>query len=121
MPRLNVTVQVNGRPLHRAYVEHNVLGIGTEIYMTDEQGRVRDENGDLGIDSWTRHADICILCQNLVVKVLDGKTPGFPLAVYQDKSGVRDGSVVNLNTNTEQDDHYEVLNRYLLVYDTIFR
>ena len=121
MPTLKVTVQVNGRPLRRAFVEHLVLGVGqNEMYMTDDRGRVRNENGDLGINSFTGNADIRILCQNSVVKVLDGNSPGVPLAVNQEKSVV-DGSVVNLNTNAEQDDHYAILNRCLLAYDIVFR
>lgn len=121
MPTLKVTVQVNGQPLRRAYVEHLVLGVGQQqMYMTDDQGRVRSEGGDLGIDSFTGNADIRILCQNSVAKVLDGNAPGVPLAVNQDKS-VHDGSVVNLNTNAEQRDHYNILNRCLLAYDVVFR
>ena len=121
MPTLKVTIQVNGRPLRRAYVEHLVLGVGQDqMYMTDNRGRVRNENGDLGISSFTSNADIRILCQNSVVKALDGNTPGIPLAVNQDKSVV-DGSVVNLNTNAEQEDHYDILNRCLLAYDIVFR
>jgi hypothetical protein len=120
MPTLNVTVQVNGIPLQRAYVEHLVLGVGQPaMYMTDDQGRVRNESGDLGISSFTRNADIRLLCQNSVVKVLDGNTPG-PLAVNQDKSIV-DGSIVNLNTVAEQRHHYNILKRCLVAYDVIFK
>jgi len=102
-------------------VEHVVLGVGQDqMYMTDNQGRVRSENGNLGITSFTGNADIRVLCQNSVVKVLDGNTPGAPLAVNQDMAVV-DGSTVNLNTNAEQDDHYAILNRCLLAYDVVFR
>jgi len=120
MPRLMVTVQVNRNPLRRAYVEHIVAGVGTAMYMTDDLGRVRDEAGNLGIDSFTRNADIRILCQNSVVKVLDGNTSLLPLAVNQDKTVV-DRSVVNLNTDTEQADHYRILNSCLNAYDVVFR
>ena len=78
MPVLRVTVQVHGNPLGNAYVEHLVLGVGQEkMYMTNTDGRVRSENGDLGINSFTGNADIRILCQNSVVKVLDGNTRVF--------------------------------------------
>jgi hypothetical protein len=52
--------------------------------------------------------------------VLDGKTQPVPLAVNQDKSVV-DGSVVNLNTTSEQGSHYETLNRLAIAYDVVFR
>lgn len=120
MPRLNATVQVDGVPLQRAYIEHLVLGVGQpSMYMTDDMGRVRDEHGDLGIDSFTGNADIRVLCQNSVVKVLDGNTPG-PFAVNQDTS-ITDGATVNIHTAARQHDHYDILNRCLLTYDVVFR
>ena len=68
MPRLNAIIQVDSVPVERAYVEHLVLGVGQPgMYMTDDTGRVRDEHGDLGIDSFTGNADIRVLCQNSVV------------------------------------------------------
>lgn len=88
MPTLQVTVQVLGNPLGNAYVEHLVAGVGQDqMYMTDRLGRVCSQAGDPGIIAFTGNADIRILCQNSVVKVLDGNTPG-PLAVNQDKSVV---------------------------------
>ena len=104
MPTLKVNIEANGQPLRRAYVEHLVLGVGGTMYMTDDSGRVRSERGDVGIASFTAHADIRILCQNSVAKVLDGGTIGIPLAINQDKT-VRDGDTVDLNTAAEQDDH----------------
>lgn len=121
MPTLNITIEVMGNPLRRAYVEHIVAGVGTAMYMTDDLGRVRDENGNLGLNSFTQNADIRVLCQNSVVKVLDGNTFPVPLTVFQDISSVGDNSVINLNTNREQKDHFRILNRCLLVYDIVFR
>jgi hypothetical protein len=120
MPTLKVNIEANGQPLRRAYVEHLVLGVGGTMYMTDDSGRVRSEQGDVGIASFTAHADIRILCQNSVAKVLDGGTIGIPLAVNQDKT-VRDGDTVDLNTAAEQDDHYEILDRCLVAYDVVLR
>jgi hypothetical protein len=88
------------------------------MYMTDDEGRVRDENDDLGINAPTRSADIRIHCQNSVARVLDGRRAN--IAVSQDRA-IRDGDVVNLDTNAEQQAHYAVLNRCLLVYDVVFR
>ncbi len=120
MPTLKFIVQVNGNPLGNAYVEHIVLGVGQDMGKTNVQGKFFSERGDTGLDSFTGNADIRILCQNTVVKVLDGNTPGVPLAVNQDKS-VGDGSVVNLNTTAEQHDHYRILNRSMLAYSVVFR
>lgn len=88
------------------------------MYLTNNNGRVEDENGNPGIESVSPSADIRIHCQNTIVRVLDGARAN--IAVYQDKN-IQDGSVVNLNTNAEQDDHYAILNRCLLVYDVVFR
>jgi hypothetical protein len=118
MSKLKVTIRVNGNPLRRAYVEHLIFGVGAGMYMTDNNGNVRDENGDLGIDSLTSTADIRIFCQNSIVRVLDGTRAN--IAVHQDKN-ISDGSSVNLNTNSEQHHHYAILNRCLLAYDVVFR
>jgi hypothetical protein len=59
--------------------------------MTDDSGRVRDGSGDQGIDSLTSRADIRVLCQNSVPRVLDGNR--LNLMVYQDKNA-GDGSTV---------------------------
>lgn len=118
MSKLKVTIKVNGNPLRRAYVEHLIFGVGAGMYMTDNNGKVRDENGDLGIDSLTPTADIRIFCQNSIVRVLDGTRAN--IAVHQDKN-ISDGSSVNLNTNSEQHHHYAILNRCLIAYDVVFR
>jgi hypothetical protein len=122
MLKLKVTINVDNRPLRRAYVEHLVLGVGGAMYMTDDLGRVCDEAGDHGIESFTRNgnADIRVLCQNSVVKVLDGNAVAVPLAVNQDKA-VADGSVVNLDTRAEQHEHYAILDSCLVTYDVVFR
>lgn len=124
MPRIEITVRESGRALRRAFVEHLVFGVGQDrLYLTDEQGRVRDQDGNPGIDSFTDHADVRVLGQNSVVKMLDGGTVG-PLAVYQDVSGVRntnrEAAVINLNTAAEQQRHYDLANRFLVAYEVIF-
>lgn len=116
--RVKATIQVSGNPLRRAYVEHIVLGWGTEMYMTDLDGRVRDTNFDEGIDSLTPNADIRVICQNPILRVLDGNLVN--IGVYQDKSIV-DGDAVNLNTNAEQRNHYRILNRAQFAYEVVFR
>lgn len=121
MPRINVTIQVNGRPLRRAYVEQATSwGFATTAWhLTDNRGRVRDQNGDLGIDSLTAATDLRIHAANSVVRVLDGKA--FNIAVHQDKSGVSDGTTINLNTGAEQADWFEIANRCLLAYELVYR
>ena len=121
MPRLNVTIQVNGRPLRRAYVEQATSWgfVTTAWHLTDNRGRVRDGNGDLGIDSLTSTTDLRIHAANSVVRVLDGKA--FNIAVHQDKSGVGDGTTINLNTGAEQADWFEIANRCLLAYELVYR
>src|SRR4051794_110561 len=122
MPRLLATVQVFGNPLRRAYVEHIVFGVGTNMYMTDDSGRIRDENNNLGVDSLTNNADIRILCQNSVVKVLDGKFPlsPLPIAVNHDFT-INNNTIININTTAEQVDHFRILNRCLAHYERVFR
>jgi hypothetical protein len=88
------------------------------MYMTDLEGRIRDNNFDEGIDSLTPNADIRIICQNPIVRVNDGDN--LNIGVYQDKS-IANGATVNLDVNSEQDDYYAILNRAELAYEVAFR
>ena len=117
--QVRATIRVDGRPLAQAYVEHIVAGVGTTIYMTDSDGSIRSDSFDEGIDSFTANADIRILCQNPVLRVVDGALAN--IGVYQDKSGITDGDIVNLNTNTEQHDHYSILDRAWRSYRAVYR
>lgn len=115
---LTVDRDIASSPLRRAYVQHIVGGIAVETYITDEEGRVRDKNGDLGINSFTNWCDIRICCQNSVVRVLNGEFSN--IMVYQDR-GVQDDDTVILDTAAEQVDHFRILNRCLRVYDVVHR
>lgn len=122
MATVKIRVQVNGNPLRRAFVEHaTAIGfITSQMYITDDEGRVRDQQGNLGIDAgFGNTVDVRVHCQNSVVRVLNGTAAN--IAVHQEKSGLADGATIDLNTNAEQDDHYAILNRCLLAYDIVFR
>jgi hypothetical protein len=121
LPTLDIRILENGRGLRRAYVEHIVGTIGApQMYQTNDQGIVRDEEGNPGLESATPWADLRILCQNSVVKMLDGATPG-PLAVNQDAPNRVTDTAVNLNTAAEQRNWYELANTFLVAYDVAFR
>jgi hypothetical protein len=87
------------------------------MYMTDLEGRIRDNDLKEGIDS-TSNADIRIICQNPIVRVNDGDN--LNIGVYQEMS-ITDGVTVNLNDISEQDDYYAILNRAELTYEVVFR
>ena len=120
MPRINITITVRGQAARRVYVEHLVFGVPVGTYITDDQGRVRDNAGDLGIDSLTANADIRILGQNSVVKILNGLPAGASLPIWVDKA-CTDGVTHNLNTAAEFENHFRILNRAVLAYDTVHR
>jgi hypothetical protein len=109
--QLRGTIRVNGRPLRGAYVEHLVFGFGTGMYMTDNEGRVR-------IDTDSDEADIRIICQNPVARVLNGDAAN--IGVYQDRK-IDDGDVVDLHLDSHQDDFYAILNRLKIAYEVAFR
>lgn len=116
--RVKPIIQVNGNPLRWAYVEHIVLGGGTNMYITDDEGRVRDIHGDEGVDNLTDGVDIRVICQNPVLRVVDGTRAN--IGVDQNRF-VRNGDVMNLDAQSEQDDWYAVLNRAQLAYEVVFR
>ncbi len=120
MPQIDVRIRENGRPLKRVYVEHIALGVPIGLYMTDDQGRIRDNSGNLGIQSLTANADIRILGQNSVARILIGGPLGSSLPLWVDKS-CTDGVIHNLNTAAEYKDHFRILNHAVRAYDIVHR
>jgi hypothetical protein len=116
--RIKATIQVRGNPLRRAYVEHFDQGDRKGMYMTDLNGEIMDMATVKGIDSTKSSADIRIICQNPILRILDGNFAN--IGVYQG-STIVDGDTVNLNTNDEQDDYYAILNRAQFTYEIVFR
>ena len=116
--KIKATIQARGVPLRGAYVEHIVWGIGTGMYRTDVEGRIRNKNFEEGIDSNTPNADIRIICQNPILRVLNGDDAN--IGVFQDKA-ILDGATVNLNTTAEQDDYFAILNRAQVTYEIVFQ
>ena len=116
---IKATILVDGEPLRQAYVEHIVLGVGGEMYLTDVEGNIRDKDFNKGIESFTPNADIRIICQNPIVRVLDGGA--LNIGVHQDKSGITNGDTINLNTLAEQRLHYRILNLVHVTYEVAFK
>ena len=125
MPQINVRVLVDGEPLRRARVQRLTFGVPNGEYMTDDDGYVRTESGDQGIDSATPWVDVRVNCQNSVVMVRNGSIPGYPLPVWFDMDHIQDNAVIeiaNLGPITEGiRDHFRILNSCLEVYDAIYR
>ncbi len=120
MPQLNITIHVRGQAARRVYVEHLAFGVPIGLYITDNQGRVCDNDGNLGIGSLTANADIRILGQNSVARILQGGPAGSSLPLWVDKA-CTDGVVHNLNTAAEFEDHFRILNRSVAAYDNVHR
>lgn len=120
MPRLEVTIRINGEAAKRLYVEHVALSFTLGTYITDDSGRVRDNVGDLGIDSITNDADIRILGQNSVAKVVRNFILG-TLSETSVNRRVRDGTIINLRTPAEFVDQFHLLNMAIDNYDNVHR
>ncbi|KAL3430422.1 hypothetical protein BDV09DRAFT_199694 [Aspergillus tetrazonus] len=92
------------------------------LYMTDGQGRVRDQDGKLGINSSIIHqADIRILNQNSIARIVEGRGALLITPIWVDSVN-HNGSVVNLNDpNAEKADHFRILNLALKNYDEVHR
>jgi hypothetical protein len=128
MPRINFTVNIRAggitAPLKRAYVEHIAFGLrvpGSALYMTDENGNVRDGAGNLGIDAMPNplngRIDIRVICHNSVVKIPNGIFDH-----YTDFS-VMDGGTVTLNSTNSAGNlnNFRILNRAFEVHDKVLR
>jgi hypothetical protein len=128
MPRINFTVNLrvgrNTQPLKRVYVEHIAFGLrvpGSQLYMTDDSGRVRDAKGNLGIDAIPNllngRIDVRIICHNSVVKIPNGI-----LDHFRDFS-IADGATVTITTANSPNNfnHFRIVNRCIEVYDNVLR
>lgn len=128
MPRINFTVNISAGgitvPLKRAYVEHIAFGLrvpGSALYMTDENGNIRDGEGNLGIDAMPNllngRIDIRVICHNSVVKIPNGIFDH-----YTDLS-VTDGGTVTLNSTNSAGNlnNFRILNRAFDVHDKVLR
>lgn len=128
MPRINFTVNLrvgrNTQPLKRAYVEHIAFGLrvpGSQLYITDDSGRVRDPQGNLGIDAIPNllngRIDVRIICHNSVVKIPNGI-----LDHFNDFSIADGGTITITNANSQNNfNHFRILNRCIEVYDNVLR
>lgn len=126
MPRINVTVNLqvgrNIQPLRRAYVELIAAGFrvpGSQLYMTDDAGLVRDRQENLGIDAipnpFNGSIDIRVICHNSVVRIPNGAFDHFV------DFNVRDGGTVTITSNHSSFNHFRILNRCADVYDQALR
>lgn len=128
MPRINFTVSLRvgntTTPLKRVYVEHIAFGLrfpGSQLYLTDENGNVRDGLGNLGIDAFpnplTGNIDVRIICHNSIVKIPNG-----PLDHFKDFNVTDGGSLTITRANSAGNfNHFRILNRCFEVHDKVLR
>jgi hypothetical protein len=120
------TVNLRGAPLRRTYVSHfDALRVPqTLFFRTNDAGEVTVANAGLAnatLDPTGPNGRITVTvyAQNSVVRVLDGNFP-VPVEVKQDFT-VDDRGTININTDAEQQDHFRIMNRCLVVYHSVFR
>jgi hypothetical protein len=132
MPRINVTIQIKrgtyNRPLLRTYIEHISFGIrtpGSALYITDNEGRVMDKDGNLGIDAipniLTGKIDIRVICHNSVVRVPNTVSVGI-VDHWKDFS-VADGDTVTLTASNSAGnfDNFRILHDAIRIYERVFK
>ena len=120
------TVTLNGQPLRRCYVSHYdwSRAPSTLFFLTDEAGQVTVTNAGRA-NSTSQPAGpngnitITVYAQNTVVRVLDGDSNMAPVA--QTFNNISNGATININTNAERQDYYDIMDRCRLAYDTVFR
>ncbi len=134
MPRIRGIIKVNdgGRgigggeasPLRCAYVRHEPFG---PTYITDINGVIRDKDGNEGIDSLTSSADITIICQNSVARVIDGNDPlqRCPVVptfkITRPTNGSRATATITATIPGVNIDHFRLLNQAFDVYHLVWR
>lgn len=121
---VSFTLHLRGKPLQRTYVSHDDWSRSprTKFFITDEAGQVSLSNSDAAnVDQAGPFGtiDVIVHAQNSVVRVLDGSLP-IPVEVTQ-AFRVSNGDTININSEQEQQDHFRIMKRCLLSYDTVFR
>ncbi|KAK5940665.1 hypothetical protein PMZ80_007082 [Knufia obscura] len=127
MPRLKVTILIQGRPAKRLYVEHiwrvPLIGIGgpLDLYITDNNGHVIDEKGRLGINTTNdTEVDIRILGQNSIARILRGGAALTVWPIWTDKR-VENGTTINIDTGDEHVAHFRILEMAMDSYENVHR
>ncbi|HET9372875.1 MAG TPA: hypothetical protein VFO19_21590 [Vicinamibacterales bacterium] len=132
MPRIRAMLSVNhggqdiagpgAAPLRCVYVRHEPFG---PTYITDVNGVIRDKDGNEGIDSLTTSADITIICQNSVARVLDGtdvlqRCPVIPTFTIRRPAG---GGRATATVRATQPfiNHFRLLNQIFAAYHLVWR
>ena len=134
MPRIRAVLRVddNARgiggnassPLRCVYVGHEPFG---PTYITDVNGVIRDKDGNEGIESLTTSADITILCQNSVARVLDGNDPlqRCPVVptfrINRPASGAPVNAIVTPAVAGAFISHFRILNQAFDAYHLVWR
>jgi len=134
MPRVRAVLRFNDggigigatgtSPLRRVYVRHEPFG---PTYITDVNGVIRDKDGNEGIDSLTTSADITVICQNSVARVIDGndalqRCPVIPtFTIHRPANGGR----VNITISAAQAGsflpHFRILNEAFDAYHLVWQ
>ena len=103
------TIYIDGSPLKRAFLKHyNPAYPLGRIFLTDNNGCVTlSANGN-----HTEAVAVTVLCQNPVVRVLDGDKFGLPLT---QEVSFRDGGIVQITGSKSR--HFRVLQQCLDAYN----
>lgn len=120
------TVTLRGQPLRRCYVSHYdpTRAPSTLYFLTNEDGQVTITNAGLAnftLDPAGPNGNITVTvyAQNSVVQVLDGDANMAP--VSRNFSNISNGDTININTDGERQDYFDIMDRCLVAYDTVFR
>lgn len=111
-------------PLRCVYVRHEPFG---PTYITDVNGVIFDKDGNEGITSLTTSADVTILCQNSVARVLDGndalqRCPVVPtFRINRPASGARVNAIVTPAVAGAFINHFRILNQAFDAYHLVWR
>jgi hypothetical protein len=111
-------------PLRCAYVRHEPVG---PTYITDINGVIRDADGNEGVDSATTSADLTIICQNSVARVVDGadplqRCPVVPtFTMHRPRNGGRATATITANIPGINIAHFRILNQAFDAYHLVWR
>ncbi|KAK4624429.1 hypothetical protein CLAFUW4_05410 [Fulvia fulva] len=118
MPRLTITILARNEPLRRYYVEHiwklaGFIGGPIATYITDDKG-------EFEFDSSTHEADIRMLGQKSVTRIVEGGGALFTADLWVDRR-VEAGTTIRLDNRQEKVKHFEILNKTIELYDAVHR
>jgi hypothetical protein len=113
---MQVTVELDGRPLPHTFVSYTPDFENPQIGLTDADGKVTISGVGRGAK-----VDIIVHAHNLAIRMLDGTNPAVSEMSLRFRNKGHGDRLNITRRNKRHFEHYEIMDRCYHVYETVFR